>query len=117
MDKDDKFVGRRYLDTLNWRVTAYVFHSSSSFERHHHHHHRHPYRRSERRQFREYSNKFKPPTLDGETKKSKDAEAWLLGMKKFFKLQVYLENMKAKITTFSLVDGIGSINMSRGSPR
>lgn len=46
--------------------------------------------------------KVKLPTFNGEMKKSKDAEAWLLGMKKLFRLHNYLENMKAKITTFSL---------------
>ena len=34
--------------------------------------------------------------------KSQDAEAWLLGMKKFFMLHDYSENMKAKVATFSL---------------
>jgi hypothetical protein len=31
-------------------------------------------------------NKIKPPTFDGEHKKEKDAETWLLGMKKYFQL-------------------------------
>ena len=35
-------------------------------------------------------------------KKSQDIEAWLLGMNKFFRFHDYLENMKAKIVTFSL---------------
>jgi len=35
-------------------------------------------------------------------KKSHDVEAWLLGMRKFFRLHDYSENMKAKIATFSL---------------
>ena len=35
-------------------------------------------------------------------KKSQDVEAWLLGIKKFFWLHDYSENMKAKIDTFSL---------------
>jgi hypothetical protein len=29
-------------------------------------------------------NKMKPPTFDGEHKKDKDAETWLLGMRKYF---------------------------------
>ena len=58
--------------------------SSSSSKRHHHHHHHHPYRRSE--YFLEEFNKINLPTFDGEMKKSEDAEAWLLGMNKFFKL-------------------------------
>lgn len=46
--------------------------------------------------------KVNPPTFDGDMKKQEDAEAWLLGMKKFFKLHSYSENMKVKITTFRL---------------
>ena len=46
--------------------------------------------------------KTKPPTFDGEMKKPQDAKAWLLGMRKFFKLHEYSENMKSKIATFNL---------------
>ena len=35
-------------------------------------------------------------------KKSKDAEAWLLGMKKFFRLHDYSKNMKEKVAIFNL---------------
>ena len=45
--------------------------------------------------------KENPPTFDGEIKRSQDAEAWLLGMNKFFKLHDYSENMKAKINAFN----------------
>ena len=65
-----------------------------------HHHHHHTYRRSE--YFPEDFKKVKPPTFDQETKKSEDVKAWLLGMKKLLRLHNYLENMKAKIATFSL---------------
>ena len=34
--------------------------------------------------------------------KSHNAKAWLIGMNKFFRLHDYLENMKARISTFSL---------------
>ena len=34
--------------------------------------------------------------------KSHDTKAWLIGMNKFFRLHNYLENMKARISTFSL---------------
>ena len=34
--------------------------------------------------------------------KSHDAKEWLIGMNKFFRLHDYLENMKARISTFSL---------------
>ena len=45
--------------------------------------------------------KEKPPMFDVEMKKLQDAEARLLGMRKFFRLHDYSDNMKAKITTFS----------------
>jgi len=33
---------------------------------------------------------------------SEDAEAWILGMEKFFELHEYINNMKARIAIFSL---------------
>eukprot|EP00253_Pinus_taeda_P011986 PITA_11986 len=35
-------------------------------------------------------------------KKSKDAKAWFLGMRKFLRLHEYLENMKSKVATFNI---------------
>ena len=35
-------------------------------------------------------------------KETQDAKAWFLGMNNFFGLHDYFENMKAKITTFSI---------------
>jgi len=79
----------------------YGHHSSSSSRRnYHHHHHHHPYSRSE--YFHEDFKNVKPPTFNGEMKKLEDAEAWLLGMKKLFRLYKYSKNMKAKIVTFIL---------------
>jgi len=46
--------------------------------------------------------KANPPTFDGEIEKGKEAEAWLLGLKKYFKVHDYYENMKAKVTIFNL---------------
>lgn len=46
--------------------------------------------------------KAKPLTFNGEVKKSEDEKAWLLGMKKFFKIHDYFENMKEKIVAYSL---------------
>ena len=43
-------------------------------------------------------------------KKSQDANAWFLGMRKFFKLHDYSENMKARVATFSLK---GKANIGR----
>ena len=75
--------------------------SSSSSRRHRHNNHRHhPYRSGE--YFPKDFKKVKHPTFDGEVRNLEDAEAWLLGMKKFFELHDYIENMKAKTTIFSL---------------
>ena len=46
--------------------------------------------------------KEKAPTFDGDVKKSEDAEAWILGMKKLFELHNYTDNMKAIVGIFSL---------------
>lgn len=89
MDKGDIVRGGRSLDTADMRTGMYGHHSSSSSRRHHHSHHRHhSYRRGE--YFPEEFKKSKVPTLDGEMKKSEDAEIWFLGMKKFFRLHSYL---------------------------
>jgi hypothetical protein len=46
--------------------------------------------------------KSKPPTFDGEIKKGEEAEAWILGLKKYFRVHDYSENLKARITIFNL---------------
>jgi hypothetical protein len=46
--------------------------------------------------------KSKPPTFDGEIKKGEEAEVWLLGLKKYFRVHDYFENLKAQITIFNL---------------
>jgi hypothetical protein len=46
--------------------------------------------------------KTKPPTFDGEIKKGEEAEAWLLGLKKYFRVHDYSENLKSQITIFNL---------------
>ena len=102
MDTNDIVIGGRSLDTPNRRGNTYGFHSSASFERYHLHHCHHPYKRSERGYLPKDFKKAKPPTFDGEMNRSEDAEAWMLGMKKFFRSIDYLENMEANTTTFSL---------------
>ena len=42
------------------------------------------------------------PTFNGEIKTGQEAEAWLLGMKKYFQVQDYSENMKARVAIFNL---------------
>ena len=44
----------------------------------------------------------KPPTFDGEVKIGQEVEAWLLGIKKYFQVQYYLGNMKARFAIFNL---------------
>ena len=46
--------------------------------------------------------KAKPPTFDGEIKMGQEAEAWLLGIKKYFQVQDYSGNMKARVAIFNL---------------
>ena len=51
--------------------------------------------------------KAKPPTFDGYVKKLEAAEAWILGMKKFFELHEYTNNMKVKIDIFNRIHLVG----------
>jgi len=44
-------------------------------------------------------------TFDGEIKKGEEVEAWLLDMKKYFRLHNYLENTKVNISIFNLSRG------------
>ena len=46
--------------------------------------------------------KAKPPTFDGEVKTGQEVEAWLLGIKKYFQVQDYSGNMKARVSIFNL---------------
>lgn len=46
--------------------------------------------------------KAKLPIFDGEMRKSEDTEAWLLGMKKFFIIYNYSENLKENIATYNI---------------
>lgn len=41
-------------------------------------------------------------TFNGEIEKPKDTKAFLIGMKKFFKLHAYVENMNAMVLIFGL---------------
>jgi len=92
----------KLLDTPDWRSDGHRFYSSSGSDRDYDCHHYHPYRRSDWAYFLDEFKKAKPPTFNGDLKKLEDAEAWLLGMKKFFELHEYIENMKDKISIFSV---------------
>ena len=52
-------------------------------------------------------NIIKPPTFDGESKKGHEAEAWLLGMRKYFQLYNYSSNMKERIHVYNLNGEVG----------
>ena len=47
-------------------------------------------------------SKIKPPYFDGENKKGEYAEAWLLGMKKYFQFHNYSSNAEARIADYHL---------------
>ena len=59
-------------------------------------------RRNHRDHSRDEFKKDKPPTFDGEIKTGQEAEAWLLGIKKYFQVQYYSGNMKARFSIFNL---------------
>lgn len=90
------------MDTPKRRRDRHKYESSSDSDRHYDHHQYHPYRRNDRGYFSDEFKKEKPPTFDGEIKRSQDAEAWLLGMRIFFRLHDYSENMKDRVSTFIL---------------
>ena len=46
--------------------------------------------------------KDKPPTFDGEVKTGQDAEAWLIGINKYFQVHDYSRNMKERVAIFNL---------------
>jgi hypothetical protein len=46
--------------------------------------------------------KAKPPSFDGEIKRGEEAEAWLLGLKKYFRVHDFSKNLKARVATFNL---------------
>jgi hypothetical protein len=56
---------------------------------------------SKSHKFEEFK-KAKPPSFDGEIKKGEEAETWLLGLKKYFRVHDFSENLKARVVTFNL---------------
>jgi hypothetical protein len=46
--------------------------------------------------------KIKPATFDGESRIGEEAEAWLLGIKKYFQIYNYSSNMKVKMAIYNL---------------
>ena len=58
-------------------------------------------KRKRRRHHRDHSRdefkKAKPSIFHGKIKTGQEAEAWILGIKKYFQVQDYLGNMKARV--------------------
>jgi hypothetical protein len=46
--------------------------------------------------------KLKPPSIDGESEREDDVEAWFLGIMRYFQLHNYSSNLEAKISTYHL---------------
>jgi len=88
LDRDDTIKDDRFLDAPDKGGDGHMFYSSCGSDMYRGHHHYHPYKRNDRGYFPNEFNKSKPLTFDGYLNKPKDAEAWLLGMKKFFELHV-----------------------------
>jgi len=72
-------------ERLDSRDDRHRYYSSFGSHRYHDHDNYHLYMRNDRRYLSDEFKKEKPPTFDGEMKKSQDAEAWLLGMRKLFR--------------------------------
>ena len=72
-------------------------------------------RRHHRDHSRDEFKKDKPPTFDGEIKIGQEAEAWLLGIKKYFQVHDYSGNMKARVAIFNLksIHLVGTLQASK----
>ena len=46
--------------------------------------------------------KLKPPSFDGEREREDDAEAWMLGLMRYFQLHNYSSNLEEIIFTYHL---------------
>ena len=46
--------------------------------------------------------KIKPPTFNGETGKGEEAESWLSGMRKYFQIYNYSNQLKARMAIYNL---------------
>ena len=64
--------------------------------------HRNKRKRRYQNNSHEEFKKAKPPTFDGKVKSGQEAKAWLLGMRKYFQVQDYSGNMKARVAIFNL---------------
>ena len=65
--------------------------------------HRNKRRRHYKNNSQDEFKKARSPAFYGEVKTGQEAEAWLLGMRKYFQVQDYSENMKARVAIFNLI--------------
>ena len=65
------------------------------------------HRNKRKRRYQNHSHEeFKkaiPPNFNGEINNGQEAKAWLLGMRKYFQVQDYFGNMKARVSIFNLI--------------
>ena len=62
-------------------------------------------RKKKYRPYEEISGEFKkikPPTFNGETGKGEEAESWLSGMRKYFQIYNYSNQLKARMAIYNL---------------
>ena len=63
-------------------------------------------RNERKRRFHNHSHdefkKARLPSFNGEVNNEQEAEAWLLGMRKYFQVQDYSRNMKSRVSIFNL---------------
>ena len=76
--------------------------------------HKRKRKRHHRDRTRDEFKKAKPPMFDGEVKTGQEAEAWLLGIKKYFQVHDYSRNMKERVAIFNL-NGRASIWLNTSS--
>jgi len=69
-DRDDMIRDGRFLNTPDKRGDGHRYYSSYGSDRYHGHRDYHPYKRSDGGYFLDEFKKEKPPTFDGEMKKS-----------------------------------------------
>ena len=79
-----------------------MYYSSSRCDRNYDIHRYLTYLWSNKGYFPDDFKRENPPNFDGYLKKSEDAEAWIIRMKKFFEFNEYTESMKAKNFIFIL---------------
>ena len=62
-------------------------------------------RKKKYRPYEEISGEFKkikPPTFNGETEKGEEAESWLSGMRKYFHIYNYSNQLKERMAIYNL---------------